>query len=89
MIIEGLLKIIFYLLSAVITQFNVPPVPQEFVDAIPQFFDLLDVASGLIALVLPIDLTPFFVVTLVIMVVEHGYPFIMWVLRKIPFLGIQ
>ena len=89
MIIEGLLKIIFNILSLIISQFNVPQAPQEFIDAIPQFFEILDLASGLIALVLPINLSVFTVVTVVIMVVEHGYPFIMWVLRKIPFLGIE
>lgn len=89
MIIEGLLKIIFNLLSLVISQFDVPPAPEEFMTAIPEFFELLEFSSGLISLVLPIDLTPFTVVTVVIMVVEHGYPFIMWVLRKIPFLGMS
>ena len=89
MIIEGLLKIIFNLLSAVISQFNVPPAPEEFLAAIPKYFEYLSSASSLVSLVLPINLAPFFVVSGVIMVVEHGYPFIMWVLRKIPFLGIE
>lgn len=89
MIIEGLLKIIYKLLFLVISQFNVPPAPEEFIEAIPKFFEYIDSASSLIALVLPITLAPFLAVTVVIMVVEHGYPFIMWVLRKIPFLGIE
>lgn len=89
MIIEGLLKIIFNILSLIISQFNVPPAPEEFLNAIPEFFNILDLASGLISFVLPIKLSVFTVITVVIMVVEHGYPFIMWVLRKIPFLGIE
>lgn len=89
MIIEGLLNIIFSILSLIITQFNVPPAPDEFINAIPDFINVLKLGETLISLVLPINLAPFVVVTGVIMVVEHGYPFIMWVLRKIPFLGIN
>jgi len=89
LIIEGLIKIIFNILSLVISQFNVPPAPEEFINAIPDFFGFLEMADGFIALVFPIDLTPFIAITLVIMAVEHGYPFIMWILRKIPFLGIN
>lgn len=89
MIIEGLLNLIYKLLNAVISQFNVPPAPPDFLDSIPDFFDYLESASNLISLVLPVKLQPFLAVTLVIMAVEHGYPAIMWVLRKIPFLGIQ
>lgn len=89
MIIEGLLNLIYKLLFVVISAFNVPPAPEEFLDSIPQFFGYLDMAKSLVALVLPISLAPFTVITLIIMVVEHGYPFIMWILRKIPFLGIK
>ena len=83
------MNLVFKLLSAVIYQFNVPPAPDDFLNAIDDFLGYLDMASNLISLILPINLAPFFAITGVIMVVEHGYPFIMWVLRKIPFLGIQ
>lgn len=89
MIIEGLLDLIYKLLAIVISSFNVPPAPEEFINAIPEFFGYLNMAKSLIALVLPITIAPFTVITAIIMVVEHGYPFIMWILRKIPFLGIK
>lgn len=89
MIIEGLLEVIFKLLNAVISLFDVPQAPQEFLDAVPQFLDVLYLSESLMGLVFPIKIMPFLTVTLIIMSVEHGYPFIMWVLRKIPFLGIE
>lgn len=72
-----------------ISSFNVPPAPDDFLEAIPQFFTYLESAQSLVALVFPINLEPFLTITLIILAVEHGYPFIMWVLRKIPFLGIE
>lgn len=77
------------MMELVIGQFNVPPAPDEFLNSIDSFFTYLQSATNLISLVLPVKIAPFFVVTGVIMVVEHGYPFLMWVLRKIPFLGIE
>ena len=89
MIIESLLSLVFKLLGSVISSFNVPAAPEDFLSAIPQFFGYLESAKSLISLVFPINLQPFLTVTLVILAVEHGYPFIMWILRKIPFLGIE
>ena len=89
MIIEALLGLVYKLMSLLISSFNVPAAPQEFIDAIPQFFGYLKSAQSLIALVFPIELAPFLTVTLIILAVDHGYPFIMWILRKIPFLGIE
>lgn len=89
MIIEGLLSVIFNLLNAVISIFDVPQAPDEFINAVPEFLDLLYLADGLFSFVFPIKIMSFFTISLIIMAVEHGYPFIMWVLRKIPFLGIE
>lgn len=89
MIIEGLFNLIYKMFELFICQFNVPPAPDEFLNSVDSFFGYLESASNLISFVLPVKLAPFFSVTVVIMVVEHGYPFLMWVLRKIPFLGIE
>lgn len=89
MIIEGLLDLVYKLLSALLNTFDVPPAPAEFIESIPQYFSYLESAKSLVALVFPVNLAAFLAITLVIMAVEHGYPFIMWVLRKIPFLGIE
>lgn len=89
MIIEGLLELIFKLLNAVISLFNVPQAPDDFLNAVPKFLEILSLSETLIGFVFPIKIMPFLTLTLIIMAVEHGYPFIMWVLRKIPFLGIE
>lgn len=89
MIIEALLDLVYKLFSLFITPFNVPQAPDEFLSAIPKYFELLESAHSLWSLFFPINFAPFFVVTGIILVVEHGYPFIMWILRKIPFLGIE
>lgn len=89
MIIEALMNLVSKILSAVISQFNVPAAPADFANSIPQFFSYLEMSASLVSLVLPINLKPFLAITLIIIAVEHGYPLIMWILRKIPFLGIK
>lgn len=89
MIIEALLSLVYKLLSLFISPFNVPQAPEEFINSIPEYFELLESAHSLWSLFFPIKFAPFFAITAVIMVVEHGYPFIMWILRKIPFIGIE
>ena len=74
------------LLGLLFSPIHIPAIPDELNESINSFFDYLDNASGLIGLFFPIDMTPFFVIFFGL---SHAYPFVMWILRKIPMLGIE
>ena len=89
MIIEGLLNAIYNLLNGILSSLNIPGIPAEMETAFEEFFVYLGYAKNLVGLVLPINLTPFFVIFFAIFAFEHLYPVIMWILRNIPMLGIE
>lgn len=89
LIIEGLLTAIYNLLNGILSDLNIPDIPVEMETALTEFIGYLSYAENLVALVLPINLSPYFVVFFAIFAFEHLYPVIMWILRKIPMLGIE
>ncbi len=89
LIIETLLNLVFKIFSAVIEPLDIEPAPDELINAMDSFIGYLANGAELINIFLPIKLGPYFVVFFVIFAFSHLYPFIMWILRKIPFLGIE
>lgn len=85
----GLMDLVYKLLSVVLEPLNVPGIPDEFLSSINTFIGYFDYAENLIGFFVPINLSVFFVIWFAIFAVHHAYPFIMWILRKIPFLGIS
>lgn len=90
MIIEMLLDLIFNLFTFLSGPISIPDLPAEALNYISQFFDYLEAGAGIFA-----NYSPFgYVMTLfgVVLAVDVGiklYHFIMWVLKKIPVLGIE
>lgn len=80
-----------HLLGAILSVMDVlPGMPQTVRSAIQNFFNLIFDNIGILGFFVPIN----FCVTFVGMAIavenfEHIYSFIMWVLRKIPFTGIE
>lgn len=89
MIISGLLNAIYNLLNSILSGLDIPSIPQETSQAFLSFAKLLSNAYPLVNFVFPIDLTPYFVIFFAIFGFAHLYPVIMWILRKIPMLGIE
>ncbi len=85
----ALMNLVYKLLSLVLNPLNVPGMPDDFLAAIDTFVGYFDYAENLIGFFIPINLEVFFNVWFAIFAVHHAYPLVMWVLRKIPFLGIQ
>lgn len=77
------------LLGLLFSPIHIPVIPDELNESINSFFGYLDNAAGLIGLFFPIDMTPFFVIFFGIFALSHAYPLVMWILRKIPMLGIE
>lgn len=91
MIIEALLNGIYIVLSNVFSNFNIPDIPDGMTEQILSFFsDTLSYAGSLISLFIPwSQVKIFFPILIVILAVEEIYKLVMWVLRKIPMLGIS
>lgn len=90
MIIELLLEALYGVFNVLTLPINIPPVPEEAMEYITQFFDYLVMGAGILA-----NYTPFgYLMALfgVIIAVDVGlmlYHFVMWIIRKIPLAGMS
>ncbi len=89
MIIEALLNIVFKIFSSIIEPLDIDPAPSELTDAMSSVLEYMENGADLINIFLPVNLGAFFIIFGLIFAFEHLYPVIMWILRKIPFLGIE
>lgn len=89
MIIKALLDLYFNMISLAFLPFNIPAAPEDFALALPQFLEYLEAGTSFFALVLPINIRPFFLIFSAIWGFRQGYHIIMWVLRKIPLAGME
>lgn len=90
MIIKLLFQLIIGLLEIVFGWVSFPPMPEAIVTALETVLDAMSSAMGFIWLIVPRELV--MVALPVILVVENFdklYSVIMWILKKIPFLGMQ
>lgn len=90
MIIKLLFELIIGLLNIVFSWVSFPAMPEVITTALDTLLDAMTSAMGFVWLIVPRD---FVLVGLpVVLVVENFdklYSIIMWILKKIPFLGMQ
>lgn len=91
MIIESLLNAIFSVFEKVFSVINIPGMPDGMSEQVVGFFnDVLNYAGSLISLFVPwSQVKIFFPILIVILSSEEIYKLVMWVLKKIPMLGIS
>lgn len=91
MIIETLLNAIFSIFEKVFSVINIPGMPDGMSEQVVGFFnDVLSYAGSLISLFIPwAQVKIFFPILIVILSSEEIYKLVMWVLKKIPMLGIS
>lgn len=90
MIIKGLFSLIIGLLRIVFGWVSLPAMPAAVDEAFQMLLDYMAQGIGFVWLIVPRELV--LVVLPVILVLSNFdklYSVIMWILRKIPFLGIQ
>ena len=92
MLLEGLISLVVTLIKAILSIFpSLPECPAEGLTAINDYISMIITnAGGLIGLF--VDLNTIKIVLPIVLVLiefEHIYDFVMWLLRKIPFLGIK
>lgn len=90
MIIELLLEALYNVFSLLTMAIDIPPMPDEAMTYVTQFFDYLTMGAGILA-----NYSPFsylMVLLGVIIAVDVGillYHFVMWIIRKIPMAGMS
>lgn len=90
MITKLLIDMVFALLQVVFGWFSLPDFPASFTSSINSFLDLLFSNLSLLGLFIRQNtITVIIPVLIGILAFEHIYEFVMWILRKIPFLSIK
>lgn len=91
MLVEALFTAVTWLIDAILNLLDVlPDFPEELVTSVEEFFSLIFDNLAILGFFVPLS-TVKILIPLVILVInfEDVYAFIMWLLRKIPFLGIK
>ncbi len=91
MLVEGLFSVATWLIEAILNLLDVlPDFPEELISSVDAFFDLVFGHLPVLGFFVRLS-TVKILIPLVILVInfEDIYSFVMWLLRKIPFLGIK
>ena len=90
MILEALLNLIKSLLNVVFGWISLPQFPEELTNSVNTFLDLIfDNLSLLGFFIRPLTLTITIPILIILLNFEQAYKLVMWIVRKIPFLGIK
>lgn len=89
MIISGLLTIILKVLDTLLI-FTIPSLPNEIYGYLEKFFGYLESGASILANYTPLPyLLTLFGIILVVDASIMIYHFVIWVLKKVPFVGIE
>ena len=91
MIIEGLFNLVFNFLGVILTPFQIiPDMPQHFVNIGNKLMAfLLDAVGFLFYFVSPSSVKVAIPLVILICNMEHIWDGIIWILKKLPFVGIE
>ena len=90
MIIESLLEAIFALLQVIFSPIALPALPDVVADVLEQFKSIIVGGIGFLSVFVDFDVVKVLIpIVIVIANFDKIWPLIMFVLRKIPFLGIE
>lgn len=78
-----------WILSPILDVLNFPAVPAELQSIIDQLFGYMADGMGILNFFCPLSMIrPALAVLVAVWAVDHGYHIVMWVLRKLPFVGV-
>lgn len=90
MIVEAVLNLLIGMIKTVFGWINLPQLPDEVMSIIDQLFDILSGAMGLLSIFMDINMLKILLPVLLIVInFDEAYKLTMFILRKIPFLGIK
>ena len=79
-----------WILSPIIDLLNFPALPAGVVDILNKGIEYMGAGMGIFNFFCPLSgIKPVVIAFLAVWGIEHGYHMLMWVLHKIPFLGIK
>lgn len=90
MIIEGLLNVLYNVFSALTSAINIPQIPEDIYSYIDTAVRYIGTGLKIVAVYTPLQ----YMLTLfgIVIAIEVGlkiYHFVMWVIKKIPMLGVS
>ena len=90
MILQSLINLLISLIKFCFSWLNIPAFPAEFTQIIDDFLDLIfDNVSLLGFFIRPTTLQILIPALIVVLNFDKVYHFVMWILKKIPFLNIE
>lgn len=90
MIIKGLFELVFGLLKIVFAPINLPDLPEVVQSVVDKFIDLITSVIGIVGIFVDMEVLKVLIpVVIVIANLDKVWNMIMFILRKIPFLGIE
>ena len=83
-------KLAHLCLSPLIALFGFPVVPAELTTLVNKLLEYVQAGTGILTFFVPFNvIRPAIDVFLAVWAIEHGYELVLWVLRKVPLLGIK
>lgn len=90
MIIKALMDLIATVLQTLLGFIQIPSFPESWTSAVSQFMDLLFENVGMIGIIVPWPVIKLGIPILIAIInMDKIYDAIMWILRKIPMLGMS
>ena len=90
MILESILNLISGLIKLVFGWINLPDMPSSVTSVIDELFVYIRGSMGLLGVFVDLNMVKVFLPVLLIVInFEHVWKFTMFIVRKIPFLGIE
>lgn len=90
MIVRFLLELIFGLLQIVFAPINLPDLPAGIQSIIDRFVDIITSAVGLLSVFVDFNVVKWLIpVAVAVILFDRIWKLIMFILRKIPFVGVQ
>lgn len=90
MIIKGLFELVYTLMSVVLAPFSLPQLPEGIQTIFDEVLGYMTGAVGLLTVfVRPTTLKLLIPAVIVVINAEHIWNGIIWILKKIPFVGIE
>ena len=90
MIVDLIKKLLTFVIDTIFSVIDLPVVPDWLVNMINQVFGYMRQGMGIINFFCPLDrIAPAIDLFVAVWLVVHGYKIVMWVLKKIPMLGIE
>lgn len=90
MIIELIKKLLTFVTDTIFSVIDLPAVPPGLVNAVNTMFGYMRQGMGIINFFCPLEaISPAIDLFIAVWAIIHVYDIVMWVLRKIPMLGIE